>query len=113
MKVSQLVEDALKRWPQTRDSDKKLILAVWSEQGLRLTPEQKKLFYQVASPESITRCRRKLQEQGKYPASKSVEEQRFKKFKEYKDNFGQQYAKSMFNKFYEANEAELLNQKDS
>jgi hypothetical protein len=81
--VSNLVEKALQTWPATRDSDRKLILAVWWLQDNNYENDFKRFFSNKAiMPESITRCRRKLQEQGLYQASDSVAESRFNKFKE-------------------------------
>lgn len=81
--VTALVERALQTWPATRDSDRKLILAVWWLQDNNYENDFRRFFTNKAiMPESITRCRRKLQEQGLYPASKEVAENRFNKFKE-------------------------------
>jgi hypothetical protein len=81
--VTALVERALQTWPATRDSDRKLILAVWWLQDNNYENDFRRFFINKAiMPESITRCRRKLQEQGLYPASKEVVENRFNKFKE-------------------------------
>jgi hypothetical protein len=81
--VSDLVEKALQTWPATRDSDRKLILAVWWLQDNNYENDFKRFFSSKAiMPESITRCRRKLQEQGLYQASEAVIESRFNKFKE-------------------------------
>ena len=81
--VTALVERALQTWPATRDSDRKLILAVWWLQDNNYENDFRRFFINKAiMPESITRCRRKLQEQGLYPASKEVTENRFNKFKE-------------------------------
>lgn len=83
MRVSNLVEKALQTWPQTRDSDKKLILSVWWLQDNEYEQHFKEFFLDKAyTPESITRCRRKLQEQGLYPASKEIENSRYNKFKD-------------------------------
>lgn len=76
-----LVEEALSTWAETRDSDKKLMLSVWYLQNPNYLDDFKTFFKEKAiSPETITRCRRKLQEEGLYLASKKVEEERFKKF---------------------------------
>lgn len=80
-----LVERALQQWPVTRDNDRKLIMAVWWLQNNNYEKEFKSFFQHTAiMPETITRCRRKLQEQGKYRASESVEQQRYEKFKRMK-----------------------------
>ena len=77
-----LTEKALRTWTETRDSDKKLILSVWYLQNNNYLDDFKQFFLNDAiHPDSITRVRRKLQEEGKYPASKDVEEHRFKQYK--------------------------------
>lgn len=48
--------------PTTRNSDRLLLIEVWRGQGLELTPEQEQKFMTVASAESVTRARRKIQE---------------------------------------------------
>ena len=81
MNVSKYVERAMTAWPDTRDSDRKLILAVWWLQDNDYADHFKVFFKEKAiMPESITRCRRKLQEEGKYLASKEAVEDRFNKF---------------------------------
>jgi hypothetical protein len=81
--IHKLVESALQKWEETRDSDKKLILAVWYLQNPNYEQDFRKFFLgQGANPETIRRIRQKLQEQGKYLGSKLVEEARFDKFKD-------------------------------
>jgi hypothetical protein len=68
-----------------RDSDKKLLLAFWHTEGLHLTDEQRQMFMEKCTPaESITRARRELRSE--FPASKQVEEERYRKFTEYKND---------------------------
>lgn len=84
MRILNKVERLLYNYPILRDSDKKLLVAVWSTQGLELTSEQKQAFYdKCTTPETITRARRFLKE--KYPASEQVAEERYNKFKAYRD----------------------------
>ncbi len=86
MNIVWYVERALKSWPATRDSDRKLMLAVWWLQDNDYDQHFKEFFKEKAiMPESITRCRRKLQEQGKYRASKEVEEDRYNKFEQVRE----------------------------
>ena len=67
------IENILEKFKETRDSDKKLLLSVWFYEGLKLTPEQKKIFYEKCSiAESITRKRRQLQAENKYLGSPEV-----------------------------------------
>ena len=84
MKIIERVEAFLQADQSYRDSDKKLLLDYWYKQGLRLSPEQRTIFLdKCTTPESITRARRLLME--KYPASKEVEDERFNKFQQYKN----------------------------
>lgn len=79
-RVEQLLQEQ-----RYRDSDKLLLLAVWHTQGLELTEEQRQIFMDKCSvAESVTRARRELRD--KYPASKEVEEERFNKFEQYKND---------------------------
>ena len=75
--VRDKVEKILIDNPICRDSDMKLTVGVWKIEGLKLSEEQEK-FIQVhcSPPESITRVRRKFQEQGKYQASPEVQQAR-------------------------------------
>lgn len=68
---------------ELRDSDKKLLLAYWRQQGLYLNNEQIAVFMSCTPAESITRARRELKED--YPASEAVDQARFEKFKEHKN----------------------------
>lgn len=84
MKTLNVVEGLLKERQDFRDSDKKLLAAVWHLQGLHLTDEQRHIFLNnCTTAESITRARRALKAQ--YPASKHVDDERFRKFGEYRD----------------------------
>ncbi len=79
MKKRTQTENILEMHPETRSSDKMLMMRVWETQGLYLSPAQQELFIKVTSPETITRIRRKLQEMGKYPATDKVKaDRRFK-----------------------------------
>lgn len=72
MTTKETVENVLQKQPETRDNDRLLIMKVWEEQGLVLTPEQKHIFKNIASPETIRRTRQLLQESGEYEASEKV-----------------------------------------
>lgn len=70
-RVYDMVKSLLIEYPRLRDSDKLLLWAVWNETGLikRVDGEliisfQK--FMDAVTPETVTRCRRKIQE--KYPS---------------------------------------------
>jgi len=70
--ISRVVEMCLRDYPETRDSDRKLLVKVWEHCGLYLSEAQRHKFFGIASPESIRRTRQKIQESGKYPASDRV-----------------------------------------
>lgn len=90
MKLNDLVERALRDYPETRSSDRKLMMIVWWYQNSEYTADFKHFFqYQALMPESITRARRKLQERGKYLPTKEVEEQRYQQFVDAKYSAGQ------------------------
>lgn len=63
-KLSEIVEHELFKDKLCRDSDSYLILQVFEQYGLVLTPKQRFQFgFHVPPAEAITRARRKLQEQ--------------------------------------------------
>ncbi len=75
-KISDQVEHALKEWPRTRNSDNDLLLAVLFMNGVLLSPKDKEMFRRI-NFESVTRCRRKFQEDGQYePTDPVVAQQR-------------------------------------
>lgn len=66
-KIYDLVKDLLTLYPPIRNSDKKLIWAVWTRLGLvthgRVSSYiSKENFYLAPASESVTRARRKIQE---------------------------------------------------
>lgn len=75
MKLYDTVYDLLKKYPALRNSDKLLIWNVWGfSNKLNMGYITRDNFMRAISPESITRCRRKIQEL--YPelcSSKSVQ----------------------------------------
>lgn len=64
-KHAQQVENLLRDYPQTRNSDSILIIGMLQINGALLTKEQKRIILGM-SFEGITRERRKLQEAGQY-----------------------------------------------
>lgn len=82
MTTEKLVGEVLRDSPNSRNSDRVLLGTVYERLGFVMTPEQKKIFMELPAAETITRSRREYQIQGMYPASKEVDERRFKKFKE-------------------------------
>ena len=61
-----LIKYCFAYWPETKSNDRLLFLQVWDLQGLKLTPQQRDLFlHKVLSPETISRRRRKIQEEAR------------------------------------------------
>ena len=66
--AEQLVALCLKDFPETRENDRTLMLRVWDLQGFRLPKKLINFFYKIYSPETIRRCRQKIQSEGLYRA---------------------------------------------
>jgi len=94
MKLYDRVLALLREYPVLRDSDKKLIWAVWTKQnlvqeidgvgivqtGAPIKVIEKHAFYSAPTPESITRARRKIQElHPELRSSAAVQEQKDEK----------------------------------
>ena len=86
MTIHDRVQSILKSVPKTRDSDKELQIIYLQKSGMNLSPEQIALFKRMPSMETIRRTRQAIQEKGKYLASPEVEQARFDKFQEVKQN---------------------------
>lgn len=89
MNVTQRVEAILKAVPATRDSDTELLIIYMQKAGMELSDRQIAKFKQLPSMETIRRIRQKLQEQGKYPASKAVDKARFEKYRKVRGSIPQ------------------------
>lgn len=86
----QLTEKALRERPETRSNDRKLIYLVWWLQDKNFASDFANFFLNKAiSPETIRRYRQKLQEQGKYRATETVEEARYNKYVDNKFTAGE------------------------
>lgn len=72
MTLTQRVEHILSGSMDARNSDKELQIQLMRYYGMRLTSEQELTFKKMPSLESVRRVRQKIQEQGRYPASKEV-----------------------------------------
>lgn len=88
MKTSERVENILRASNDARNSDRELLIIYMQKSGMDLTDEQIEIFRKMPSAETITRIRRQLQEQGKYPASEKVQEERYQKFKQHQAEYG-------------------------
>lgn len=88
-KVEALTYSILREHPLLAEDDKLLLLAVWYEQGLELTPEQKEIWFsECSTPESITRVRRRLLEQHIIKQSPETAERRQAKANAYRGYYG-------------------------
>ncbi len=67
------VRQIMKDNPSTRSSNDELVIKTYESYGLTLTPEQIALLKQAPSFETITRCRRKIQENGEFEATATVQ----------------------------------------
>jgi hypothetical protein len=76
MKAKQQVLNTLARNAATRNSDRLLMLSLWREQGLELTPQQEQKFMEVTSPETIRRERQKIQADGLYQSNDQIRKAR-------------------------------------
>lgn len=84
MKVVARVENILQNIPETRSSDKLLLLKYWEQQGLCLNMYQRSVFLgKCTTAETITRARRALKET--YPATETVDNERFDKYMQFKN----------------------------
>ena len=86
MTTAQRVENILKASKDARNSDKDMLIIYMQKSGMNLSQEQVKKFKELPAFETLTRIRRKLQEEGKYPASSEVDTIRFEKYKSVKSN---------------------------
>jgi hypothetical protein len=63
MKLYDKIKSLLEQYPVLRDSDKKLIWAIWDKEGFAVNRVMRFDDFMLAtSPESIRRCRQKIQE---------------------------------------------------
>ena len=71
--LKDLVSSILEVDERARNNDAYLVLRVLHEKGFNVTVDDMDDLDSMPSFESITRVRRKLQEQGVYPSSKGVQ----------------------------------------
>ena len=78
------IDSTVRRLLQNRDnrnSDKKLLLAFWAEEGFHLSESQREAFMSCTTAESITRARRKAKEDGVI-GDAEVEQKRYELFEQ-------------------------------
>lgn len=90
MKTKKAVESVLNRDLRARSSDKWLIINVLREMGFRVYIDYSEL-HNMPSFESITRCRRYLQNQGKYVSEEEIKKSRNEKAEVIKTNLSVWY----------------------
>lgn len=84
MTTTERIENILRTSSAARNSDLELWLVYAAKSGLNLSESQVRVLQDMPSMETIRRTRQKFQEQGKYPADEAVNEARYQKFKEVK-----------------------------
>ena len=70
------VREVLENNRKARNSDQELVIDVWEKYGLYLSVEQRAKFLLIPSSDTITRCRRKIQENGEYQADENIKRHR-------------------------------------
>lgn len=84
-KTKQRTERLLSRKEELRNSDKKLLLDFWEDEGFVLSDSQRRMFLDRCTPaESITRARRALKTQ--FPATDVVDARRYELYQQYRFN---------------------------
>ena len=78
MKKQNLVLEAIKRNPDAANDDAVLISEVWRIEGFYIEPS---VLLHLTRPETITRARRKLREEGKITESHQAQERREEAFR--------------------------------
>jgi hypothetical protein len=91
MTLKQKIKELLQRYPKLRNSDKELILEIFKIKGVGLTEKQEKMIRDLPAFESITRARRKAQEEyEKLQAVEVVRQARQVKETEYGSEYSNQ-----------------------
>lgn len=80
MRIKEQVANILAVSRPARNSDKELLIIYMQKYGLELSEKQIAKFKQMPSAESITRARRLIQMEGKYPADQVVDQGRFERY---------------------------------
>jgi hypothetical protein len=87
MTKHQLIKSILLNYPETRDSDKRLMLRVWEAQGGGFSERQIDfLTHKAISPDTISRIRRRLRQTGVVCGTEAIESERFHKFTQIRGN---------------------------
>ena len=84
-KRQQVILDAIAQYPEAANDDALLITVVWLAQGWNSNHRLVDNLRRVASPETITRSRRKLHELGLITYSDKANKRRMKAFEQARD----------------------------
>ena len=91
MTLKQKIKELLQRYPKLRNSDKELILEIFKIKGVGLTEKQEKMIRDLPAFESITRARRKAQEEyEKLQAVEVIKQAKQVKETEYRSEYSNQ-----------------------
>ena len=91
MTIEEKIKKLLELKPQLRNSDKELLLEVFRIKGVGLTQEQEKMIKDLPAFESITRARRKAQENDdNVQAIEKIRQERQAKEAEYRSEYSNQ-----------------------
>ncbi len=91
MTIEEKIKKLLEWKPQLRNSDKELLLEVFRIKGVGLTQEQEKMIKDLPAFESITRARRKAQENDdNVQAIEEIRQERQVKETEYRSEYSNQ-----------------------
>lgn len=86
MTIHDQVQSILKHDKASRNSDKRLLVVYLQKAGMQLTEAQIALFMQLPSMETLRRTRQQIQMKGEYEADPQVNEARFEKYKQVREN---------------------------
>ena len=91
-KLQNKVLALIRQDPRIADNDDDLIASVWRASGWndRLSLEEN--LRNMPQPESITRCRRKLHEEGKITYSDEADKRREQQYREHTDKYSKPQA---------------------
>jgi len=91
MTLKEKIKKLLEWKPQLRNSDKELLLEIFRIKGVGLTQEQEKMIKDLPAFESITRARRKAQENDdNVQAIEKIRQERQVKETEYRSEYSNQ-----------------------
>lgn len=66
MSLTDIVLQVLRNHPTTRCDDRRCLVDVYKALGLSLSPEQERFFMTTASPWSVLRLKKRIQQGGRF-----------------------------------------------